>query len=452
MNFSSANMSDLIVSSLDLVNKPEVYNRLVGRYPQQRDLDWLKDMGKLIPVAATTYYHHEENEIIPAQLIASVANGSGSNVVVTLDSSVHSNSGVNSYPRVGDVIQFKDLSTGLIISKDESTPNAHTITVTPLNASQNVQSGAVAGDTFIMVTSAFEEGTSGYTKTIIPTTNKVTNQLQIFGEFFSVTTSEEEAQTWFEFENPTTGQMEARYYIKGEVDTADRFAMKENLGMFITPQSDSNLKDASNNLIRTTNALIPTLTASANILDYTSSPSMTTYDTLIKLINKSYGVPEYLMMEGLNFSIANKNFHVDFAKNGAVQYNTFGGGENGQKRAAEIGFTSISYCGYTFHIKRANILSHAGTTGATGFPYSDYFICIPMGAGKDPKTTEMVDYFGIRYRKMPGAGSKGHYKVWEWGGGSKNGTNGQLVRNVSFASEKGLQVFGAIRYVLGRKK
>lgn len=451
MNFSANYMSDLLVSSIDLMHKPEVYKKLVGRYPKQRELNWLKEMGKLIPVAQTQYNHHEEDELIPAQLILSVA-VSGSNVIITLDPSVHSNSGANSYPRVGNLVQFKDLVTGLIIAKNETTPNAHTITVAPVNAAQTVTTSALAGDTFIVYSGAFEEGTSGFSKTVIPTTNKVTGQLQIFSEYFNVTTSEETNQIWIEFTNPETGETENRLYIKGEADTADRFTMQEELGLFITPQSDAGLKDANNNPIRTTQALIPALKAGANLVDYTTAPTMNTYDTIAKLINKNYGETEYIMGEGLNFSIANKNFHVDFGKNGAIVYNSFGGGENGAKRAVILGFTSIEFAGYTFHIKKLDILSHAGTTGAFGFPYPDYFICIPMGKGMDPKTAEMIDYFGVRYKKMPGAGSRGHYKNWEYGGGSKAGTDGSLQRKVSFASEKGLQIFGLKRYILGTKK
>lgn len=452
MNFSAQSMNGTIVSALDMINKPQMYNKLVGRYPKQRDLGWLDAMGKLIPVKGDEYNHHEEDILIPVQVIASVANGSGSDVIVTLDSSSHANSGKNSYPRIGNLVQFKNKATGLIIDKSEVSDNAHTITVRPVNASQNVQTAAIAGDSFIVYSSAFESGTSGFTKAVIPTVTKVTNQLQTFSEFFQIDSHAEEDETWITYTNPTTKQSESRYHIKGEADTVDRFLMQEELGLFITPQSDANLKDLNNNKILTTKALIPTLEESGNIIDYTTAPTMTTYDNLIKLWNSNFADEEHIMGEGLNFSLKNKNFHVDLAKNGAISYNTFGGGDNGSKRALELGFASVSYCGYTIHIKRMNILSHASTTGAPGFPYPDYFITIPMGKGRDPKTRELIDYFAIRYKKLGGKGNRDHWKVWETGGGSDAGTDSSLKRRVNYASVKGLQMFGAKRYTLGRLK
>ncbi len=430
MVFSSSQMTGTLISAMDYIHKPDVFNKLVGRYPLQTDIDLFEKMGKLIPVKSDTYYHHEEDELVPVQLIASVANGSGSDVVVTLASASHTNSGVNSFPRIGNLVQFKNLATGLVIAKSETNASAHTITVRPVNASQAVQSAAIAGDSFIVYSGAFEEGTSGFTKSIIPTTNKVTGQLQTFSEFFKVTSHEEANQTWIPFKG-ANGKTEYAYYVKGEADTADRFRMQEVQGLFITPQSDAGLTDAAGNAVATTKALIPTLTDSANLVDYTTTPSMTTYDNIIKLLNNNYSAQgEFMLCEGLNFSLANKNFHVDFAKNGGVQYNTFGGGDNGSKKALEIGFNSVSYCGLTFHIKRLSVLSHAGTTGATGFPYSDYFIVIPMGQGYDPKGKEMIDYFGIRYKQLGGKGVRDHYKVWETGGGSDAGTAGGRPRGI----------------------
>lgn len=448
-NFSSTNLSDALISSLDIA-KPQIYNKLVGRYPKQRDLDWLKDMGKLTPVYAQDFYHHEEEEIIPVQLIASAANGTGSAVLVTLDSTVHVNSGVNSYPRVGNLVQFNDLSTGLVTAKDTSVASAHVLTVKPVNASQNVQSGAVAGQSFICYSSAFEDGTSGFTTSVIPGTNKVTSTLQTFGEFFEVTGQAEEDETWIEYTNPSTGETKNRYYIKGEADTADRFKMQESLGLFITPKAAS-LTNAAGDAVTTTKALIPTLVESGNLLDYTTAPTMQTYDSIVKILNGVYADSEYLMCEGINFSIANKNFHSDFAKDGAIEYNSFGG-ENGKKKALDLGFNSITMNGFTFHIKKMNILSHASTTAANGMPYPDYAIMIPMGAGLDPKSAEMVDYFGVRYKPTKGAGARGDIKIWETGGNSKAGTSEATKRRVNYHSIKGLQVFGAKRYILLRKK
>lgn len=445
-SFSAPLMTDPLVSGLDLVHMPEVYNKLVGQYPKQRELNWIEAMGKYIKVEQTDYYHHEENRIIQAPQIASATNGSGSSVVVTLAAVSHSNGGKYSYPRIGNLVQFNTYATGLITAKDTSVDDAHTITVKPVNASQNVQSGPVAGDVFMVYSTAGDEGGAGLTTSIIPTTTKMDNQVQIFRGYFAVTSSEQTNKTWFTMpgENGEDGNY---YYIKGEMDEADRFRLQEELGLFITPKSDASLTDAAGNAVRTTRALIPHLQAYSNQLTYSSTPTLNLYDSIVKTINKNYGVSEYIMGQGLNFALENTKFIADFMKNGAIIYNSFGGSDNGSKKAIELGFSSMAYGGYTFHTKKWDILSHADTTGASGFPYADMCIMIPMGKGTDPKSGKDIDYFAVRYKQASGAGARTHYKVWQTGGNSEAGTDTTLKRQVNYASEKGIEVFGANKYI-----
>lgn len=440
-SFSATTMTDELISSLDMIHEPEVHRKLVGRYPMQRELNWIKEMGKLIEVKQTEYHHHEENELFDQIVIASKSN-SGSNVIVTIHSDNHYNSGANSFPRIGDLVQFKNRTTGLVIAKSEAVASAHTITIKPINSSQLVQTAAIASDTFICFSSAWEEGTSGYTKSLIPTHTKITSKTQIFTEFFDVTSSEETNQTYITYTNPETGEAERRYYIKGEADTADRFVMKEELGLFATPYSDTSLTNAAGDKVRTTRGMIPHLEDYGNVLSYTDGASSSLYDTIVKRLNKKYAEKEYLMLEGLNFSITNKNFHVDFGKNGSVVYNP---------NLVKMGFKGIEMNGYKFMIKTLDILNHAATLGATGFPYPDYFIMAPTGKGYDSKAAEYVDYFAVRYKKMNGGGSRGHFQVWETGGSAKSNQDGSLKRQIRYASEKGLQVFGGERFILGKK-
>lgn len=450
MPYASAMLTDTLVSSLDMIHMPEEYYRLVGRYPLQRDLDWLAKMGKLIKVEQTEFFHHEEGKIVQLPNIASTANSGSADVIVTLGSASYYLSGTKSYPRVGNLVQFKGGATGLIIAKDSSTPNAHTITIRPVNSSQNVRSGAVIGDYFIVYSTAFTEGTSGPSESVIPDVTRFSNICQIFYDTFTTTSSEETNKTWFEVP-AADGGWGRFYYLKGEADTVDRFLIAEEEGLFLTPQSDSNLLDADGNVVRTTRALIPHLQSYANGQTYTTVTTEL-YDTLIKIINKNYGVKEYMLAMGLNFSLANKDYANSFGKNGGILYNTFGGADNGQKKAIEMGFDSIAVAGYTFHLKPWNILSHADTTGASGFPYPDYFIAIPMGKGADPRSGEMIDYFGVRYKEFNnGPAGKGSYRRWETGGNASTPTDASLRRSLHMASEKGLQVFGAKRYVLGTK-
>lgn len=450
MAFAASEMTDILVSSMDMIHMPEEYYRLVGRYPKQTDIDWIEQMGKMIKVQQTDYYHHEEGRIIQAPVIADKANSGSADVIITLASESHYLSGTRSYPRVKNLVQFSNGATGLVIAKSTTTPSAHTITVRPVNSDQDVRTAAVVGATFICYSYAFEEGASGPDESVIPDVTKFSNQLMIFKDKFTVTSSEETNKTWFEVPTPDGGWGRA-YYLKGEADTADRFRLAEQFGLFITPKSD-NLVDADSNTIRTSRALIPTMEQYANIMEYSTEVTMDLYNTLSKTINKNYGDSEYVLGMGLNFSQKNTAFLSAFGKNGAVVYNSFGGGDMGSKKALSLGFNSIEMDGYTYHTKKLNVLSHADTTGAAGFPYPDYCLAIPMGKGADPRSGEMIDYFGIRYKEWNnGPAGKGTYRRWETGGNAPVPTDASLKRSLNLASEKGLQVFGSKRYVLIKK-
>lgn len=448
-SFAAPQMNDEIISSLDLMHEPEVFRSLVGRYPKQRELGWLKEMGWTKKVNQTTFKHHEENTLFQAPIIAAKAN-SGSNIVLTLASDNHYQSGKYSFPRVGNLVEFVNGSTGLIIAKDTTTDSAHTVTVAPVNAATDVQAAAVVGDNFMCYSNADVEGGVGLTETLIPTTETFDHQLQIFRDKHEVTSSEQSNQTYIEFTNPSTGQKEKRLYIKGEADTADRFNLQREFGLFLSNKSDANLVNADSKLVRTTEGLIPQLKNRANLMDYSAQPTKETYDRLCKIINKNYGGSEYQLWHGLDYAIANTSFSNDFGQAGGIVYSSFG--SEGKERAIKMGFNSIMINGYTFHLKPLNILSYSDTTGAAGFGYSQNAIAMPTEKMMDAKTHEMMDPVCVRYKEMSGKGSRGQYKVWETGGNSDAGTDESLVRKVNYAAEEGLQLFGAKRAVYITKK
>lgn len=417
----------------------------------QTDIDWIRDMGKLMKVEQTTFYHHEEGKIIQAPVIAAKTNSGSADVIITLASDSHYLSGKKSYPRIGNLVQFTGGATGLIIAKSTSVDSAHTVTIRPVNSSQNVRTGAVVGATFIVHSYAFTEGSSGPNESVIPDVTQFSNQLMIFKDKFKVTSSEETNKAWFDVPTPDGGSR-PYYYLKGELDTVERFRLSEQFGLFIGPMSDANLVDADGETVRTSRSLIDTMENYGNVQEYSLDITLDTYTTLIKTINKVYGDKEYVLGMGLDFSRANTAFAISLGQKGSIVYNSFGGAENGAKKAFDLGFNSIEMQGYTFHCKNLNVFSHADTTGAPGFPYPGYCLAIPMGKGKDPKTAEMIDYFGIRYKEWTnGPAGKGPYRMWETGGNANVPTDDSLTRTLNYASEKGLQVFGAKRYVLLKK-
>lgn len=452
--FFNPTINDPIVSSMELMHMPEVYSKLVKRFPKQRDLDFLKEMGRMIPVAQTTWNWHEENKLIDSILIAAKSNTGTANVIITLDTTNHINSGKKSYPRVYDRVEFVNGAQGLVVAKNTSVDSAHTITIQPLSASHDVRTAAVVGDPVGMFSMAHLEGGTGYTEILVPTTTVFNNKAQIFRDYMSVTSTEQGNQTWVEFTfpdgHPRAGESGKFLYIKGEADMIDRFYIKRELGLFTNDISDDSLTDpVTGDPIRTTRGFIPHIKRYGELGDYVSQPGMDTLDTMVRFANKNYSDGQFAVFHGLNFGLGLKNFGVDLMKNGAVVYNSTNGGE---MDAVKLGFKTYSLNGYEFMFKPLRALSHSDTTGLPGMSYPDVAIACPLGTVKDPKTKEEKPSFCVRYKKAAGKGARDWYKIWELGGNSDAGTDARLIRELHIESEEGAELHGAKQFQYFSKK
>jgi hypothetical protein len=451
--FFNPTINDPIVSSMELMHMPEVYQTLVKRFPKQRELDFLKAMGRHIAVSQTEWNWHEENKLIDSVLIAGKSNTGTADVIITLDSSNHTNSGTKSYPRIYDRVEFINGAQGLIIAKDPANANAHTITIRPISADHDVRLAAVVGDQLGMFSTAHAEGGTGYKEILVPTTTKFSNQAQIFRDYMSVTSTEQGNKTWVKFEfpegHPKAGQEGHFLYIKGEADMIDRFYMKRELGIFTNDISDASLVDAEGNAIRTTRGFIPHIKRYGELADYVNQPGMDTLDTMVRLANKNYSFPQFVVMHGINFGLGLKNFGLDLMKNGAVVYNSTTGGA---MKSVDLGFSTYTLNGYEFNFKALQALNHSDTTGLPGMSYSDVAIVCPLGTVKNPKTKEEDPSFCVRYKKAEGKGARDWYKIWEIGGNSDNGTDARLIRELHIESEEGAELHGVKQFQYFSKK
>lgn len=455
--FFNPTINDPIVSSMELMHMPDVYRKLVGRYPRQRDLGFFKEMGRMAPVRQTTYQIHEENRLIDYVTIAGHTNPSGSLVRITLDASNHTSAGTKSYPRLYDRVEFLNMAQGLIVAKNTSVANAHTIDIQPVSASHNVIAAAVTGDALGMFSQAHDEGGDGRREILVPTTTVFNNQVQLFRDKMKVTSSEQGNETWikdftFPAGHPRAGETGAFLYIKGEADMIDRYELQREIGLMTNDISDSGLTiqvDGVDTPVRTTRGFIPHVKQYGELMDYVNQPGMGTFDTIVKIQNKNYSDKESMIMMGLNFALGFKNFGVDLLKDGARIYSS----GSGEMDAVSLGFKSIQFpTGHVFHLKGLEALSHADTTGLPGMVYPDLAIVCPTGTVKDAKTSMEMDAFAIKYKVAEGKGARGTYKIWETGGNSDAGTNSSLTRTLEVACEQGAQVYGGKRFIYCSKK
>lgn len=450
--FAAAAITDGIVTGLDIMHKPEIFNKLVGQFPKQRDLLFLQELGQYEPVKQTEFSWHEENRILASATIAAKATVVANTTVrITLAAEDHYDGGQYSYPRKNDRVEFANGVQGVIISKNTTVNGAHTIDVQRVNATMDPVAAAVVGAKLGIFSMAFAEGGVGYDATIVPKTTTYTAKCQIFRDKFTVTGSEEGNQSWVEFPTPAglpgVDGKSGFFFVKAQADTYDRFMLKRELGLLTNAQDDGAvIVNAGEPAVRTTRGFIPHVKQYSSLMDYAQKASMTTFDTMIRLLNKNHSDQDNLCLMGLDFALVLKDFGTDIMKNGGVLYNSSSGGA---MDSVALGFSTYEFptTGYKFHFKPLRALSNPDSTGLPGFTYSGLAILCPTSKRQDAKTGEMMAPLCIRYKKPIGGGARGWYKLWETGANASVPTNDVLNRNMEIQSEEAMQVFGAGRFI-----
>lgn len=456
-----------LISLMSFTLKPQVGANLFDVNPLESDTGDMFKMGLMEEVRGEEIIHREANKRFQAPFLntsttigsvyGTVSGGTFNGMdYIQLATESHSptssgSAGGYSYPRAGNLIQFKNGAVWRVQSKDTTNANAHRLYITKLRASDPALSATITlngaiygGDQFSCFTTAFEEASFGMQTGILPTHKTFENTLQSFGDKYEVTDFQEQNEMW---DTKWQGKDIKFFYQRGIFDTEVRFAAQEDMGLFLTPRADAAAVAYDKNNVAqkltTTQGYLPNLEINAQKLYYDNTPTLALFEQIIRLRRKMNQGPKCLVQHGFEFGLKVKDIVSQFGVNGAMVYD---------RQAVDLGINVLKFPGeFEFALKELRALNHPDFTYLAGFPYPFYFIVAPMDKTKDPKTGIMMNAFTIMWKKMVGKGARGHYKIWELGGNSEAGNDEQLHRVVKIASRKGMRVVGASRFILGRK-
>lgn len=139
-----------------------------------------------------------------------------------------------------------------------------------------------------------------------------------------------------------------------------------------------------------------------------------------------------------------------FAQYPAGAY-VWGSGTNSQEAAVSYGTQSLLIDGYMFRAKKYSPWNTEVQTGKT--PNVDYFrnfgVISPLGSVPDAKTYTPMKNISVMVQEPQGGGTVGNgIRVWQWGGGSLNPSDGTLRDHVSMVKYTGLRVCAANQFVI----
>lgn len=129
----------------------------------------------------------------------------------------------------------------------------------------------------------------------------------------------------------------------------------------------------------------------------------------------------------------------------------WGSGTNSQEAAVAYGTQQMLIDGVLFKAKEYSPWNTEVQTGKT--PTTDYFrnygVIAPQGVVPDAKTYTPMKNISVMVQDPIGGGTTGNgIRVWQWGGGSMNPSDGTLRDHVSMVTYKGLRVCAAQQFVV----
>lgn len=415
-----------IISTFDIL-KPEVRNRLFRSKGDQGmgAFRLLESLGYTRSIAQDTAISYEEDWIHPkfhsnANVAASAASGNQAapQTQAIVLSATSPNNDFLGFPapvtnyyycpvQVWDIIQYPNRVTGIVTSIAGLGTNAVTITVTAQDATVDLPA-VTALQEMIIISNAFPEG-SDQPEGIQNKPKKSTAYVQIIKTGFKWTGTQATNRSWFDTYK-SAGDIPA-YYLKGQMDTEYEHELKIDGALLFGNRTLSTIFDSSAFSAsgfepnKTTEGLIPYMSANSNIKHYTPGTfAVQTMNDIVKLLDKQF-TPKYVCgMVGINLDIEIEDTLKAYFQNTNISYVTqnmvkdvFG---NNEGLAASVGFTILTKGDYTFCFSKMPIFSHNQLYGAVGYTTPSLGAFVPMATKRDLKSDYDVPYFGMIYKAL----------------------------------------------------
>ena len=433
---------------------PQYYKQYVNKYGNEDFTWWLAANAGMEEVKNQNFFWFENRgKMMPAVTNASTVTGAaGATVTLTLAAANHYNSGTQSPLRVGETVRIASSNIeGKILSVNTTTANAHTFTVRPL---QSTQAFASAGSSSLLANevllfAGFTEAGEASTQInpLIHLDQKYTNNITEIRDGWSNTDLAQMADTYYEF--PVSADMAANgvsaFTYKGMYKTLTRF--KNNVEAKLMRGDIQNNTGLSNSV--GTQGLVPKVAADGETVGYTAG----NLD-----IQKLHEITRILDANGAAKQcswLADIFQRQDFSDGIFSAYPAgafvYGQGEKSKEASVAYGFQEIYIDGYLFSVKKYSQFNTEVTTGLN--PNDDYFrnfglIC-PMGETKDAKTANTLKNLTVMYQEPPKGGTIGNgIRVWSYGGGSPNPTDGTLTNNIAMITYRALRCVAANQFMI----
>lgn len=448
-----------IISGLQLLT-PQYYNKYVEKYgPEAYDyfFQWIGTFDGRHVVKNRNYFWFEsrgKNQFAATNLAAVVGPAAGATVTVNIPASDLYDSSTYSALRVGETVR---IASSNIEGEILTVPSVSQCTIRPKQSGQAfVSAGSanlLAGEILIFGGLVDVGEASSSFEPQVHLDVRYDNNITEIREDYAATDLAEMTDVYYT--NGITGSVPpgggqagtSLFTYKSLVKTDVRFLNSIDAKLMRGDVVDNTGLTSSTSVGAL--GFIPKITADGETVNYTPG----TLD-----ISKLHEITRVMDVNGCakdNVWLMDIYQRQDFSDGIFQQYPAgayvWGSGTNSQEASVAYGTQNMLIDGYMFRAKKYSPWNTEVQTGKT--PQTDYFrnygVIAPMGSVPDAKTYTPMKNISVMIQEPQGGGTTGNgIRVWQWGGGSMNPSDGTLRDHVSMITYQSCRVCAANQFVI----
>jgi hypothetical protein len=446
-----------IITYLQMLT-PQYYNVITKRYGNEDFTWWLSTYGGMEEVKNDTFFWFERDGklMIGVETSGAVTNiTAGGNVTVTISNNdVWSDNGTNESPlRLNETVRIASNNIEGVITQVIS---YNQCVITPKRSTDFFASSVSGTGTLnsgeVLIFGGYVDAgeASNSISALAPRVARIENYITTMRDSWSATDFAELTETYFNSGadgTPTIGQSGTSYYtLMALLETEQRF------------KNDVEMK-----LVRGRNVTNSTFTATGTLgskgliqqveergeLVGANNIDIQKLHEITRILDVQGGAKECLWLQDI---YQRQSFSDGIFQEFPAGAYVWGKNENSQEAAVAYGVQSMYIDGFLLKVKKYPIFNTEYTTGKSPVSdaYRNYGIIMPQGTVADFKDSgKRLKNVTVMYKQPQRGGTVlNGIRVWRWGGGSENPTNGQLQDNVDMVTYRGIRVAAANQFVI----
>ncbi len=455
---TSGGVNRALISNLQLLT-PQYYNKYVQKYGSEvydYFFQWLATFGGMEQVKNRNYFWFEsrgKNQIAVTNLAAVNAPAAGATVTVNIPAGDLYNAGTQSPLRVGETVR---IASSNIEGQILTVPAPDQATIRPKISTQAFVSAnsanLLAGEILIFggLTDVGEASSNFEPQTHLDV--KYDNNITEIREDYAATDLAEMTDVFYNSgvsgsAMGNVGQAGTSYFTyKALMQSEKRFinSIDAKLMRGDVVNNTGLLTDTSVGTL----GFIPKIAADGETVNYTAGTlDIAKLHEITRIMDVNGCAKQNVWLQDI---FQRQDFSDGIFKEYPAGAFVYGQGEKSEEASVAYGFQSILIDGYLLQVKKYSPWNTEVQTGKT--PNVDYFrnfgVISPMGTTTDARNYTPMKNIQVMTQTPQKGGTTGNgIRVWAWGGGSQNPTDGTVRDHISMITYRGLRVTAPNQFI-----